>query len=429
MTSIAICDKGSAVSKCSILRNNEHVDTYQSNANECTAGTSHHLEVNSATAFLIKKAASGLWSMIEEVCWDIGLMRAHMDATALAEVHALLSSSLSSYFESALNAYQIVSWYTGTSFSRDTCVPHHQDDKAPPVTDSDDLSDASSSCEQKVKSIQADSGLMLQNNDFDTGNQNKNERLDYVITQLDVSRMERLSSSHHQLDTPNSIHQVPTTTTETDCNEEGPGPQSICSSHREDEDSVDDFLLRNARIIEDYFDNAEDATIEPECKKHDTVKNEQAFSWLIVSSDTNDQDLVTRLSNSTQSVEDDIPNSISICQPNDSVNIEPRNTEMYCTICQELLTVQDEEYHLRVLTCQHQFHNECIDAWLSERRSGKNCNVLECPVCDESQKLPTKQESSAANAKNKVPQEDLEFAWSFRRLKLGHLLSGLNNKG
>ena len=424
MTSIAICDKGAAVSKCSILRNNEHhVDTCD--ANECTAGTSHHIEVNSATAFLIKKAVSGLWSMIEEVCWDIGLMRAHMDSTALAEVHALLSSSLSSYFESALNAYQIVSCYTGTPFSHETCVPHNHDDKAPPVTDSDDLSYASSSCEQKAKSIEADSGLMLQNNDLNTRNQNKNERLDYVITQLDVSRIERLSSSHQQLD-DNSIHQVPTTATE-DCNEDGPGPQSICSSHHEDEDSVDDFLLRNAQIIEDYFDNAEDATIEPECKKHDTVKNEQAFSWMIVSSDTNDKDMVTRLSNSTQFEEDGIPNSISICQTNDSVNTEPRNTEMFCTICQELLTVQDEEYHLRVLTCQHQFHNECIDTWLSEKRSGENCNVSECPVCDENQKLQARQESSATNTQDNA-REDIEFAWSFRRSKLGHLLSGLNNK-
>lgn len=356
----------------------------------CIVGVSHssqRIQVDSATAYFLEKTAYGLWSMMRSIAWDLGLLQG-MDTQALEELHAILSSTISSYVDSALDAFHIVSEFISNGFShnnraRDTCV-HSEEDKAPPTSEDTYISDSSScSCEE--------SGLILEGTDDAS---NCHQRLEDIITQVDVSQMQRDDS---QLDN-DSIHQQ--LSMNTDTNSVNNEAQSICSSHKEDEgddddsnESVGDFLQRNSRIIEDYFDSSE-YTIEPGCKtiedqdnmndNDDMKKSEQqlAFSWMMVPADQ--EDPMTRMSNSAIQLDVNSPYPTStVCKSTDSAYIESNSNKKdtdnlgYCTICQS--PIQDEEQLCVLVACEHRYHNDCIGKFLSEHGLG------ECPVCKEAQ--------------------------------------------
>lgn len=342
-----------------------------------------HVHVNSATLYLLKRAASGipqvanlLWGMfqdfdfgIQDFVWDeniLGIIEG-LDAPALAEVEALtnsiFSSTISPYFYSASNALQPAN-VLEDKYSPDT---PDQDDETPPVTL--DMS-GSSSCEQNTQDNQG--GLVFQNADFDT--EESTQRLDYVITQVDISRMARTASRRLNVD---SIHQLPTITYRVKS-------ALVCSSHEEEEENVDDFLLRNAHIIEDYFDNTEENNepIESEVgNPNDSMPPE--FSWMMVPKDPTED--TTRMPDFVIQA-GEVPDSISICRSstNSSVNMECTmndNTYERCVICQE--PFQDGEC-LRALPCQHLFHCGCIDKWISGENSSEFCVISGCPMCRKS---------------------------------------------
>mmetsp|Transcript_32110 Transcript_32110/g.54789 ORF Transcript_32110/g.54789 Transcript_32110/m.54789 type:complete len:406 (-) Transcript_32110:154-1371(-) len=367
-----------------------------------------HPQVNSATAFLLRKALSGtscvanaLWDIYHELCLDeamIGISIIEgMNAQALAEVASVTNSMLSAtvfpYFNSALKILEpndcIEERYTP-----DICA------QANDLPATSDVSE-SSSCEQNMEINEG--GLMLRSSDF---NIDENaQRLDYVITQVDVSRMARAASRRLNVE---SIHQLPMITYRSE-------DTLICSCH--EEENVDDFLLRNARIIEDYFDNTEDKN---ECPGEDGPSE---FSWMMVPNDPK-EDTVTRMSNSIHGGE--IPDSISICKSNASANMEcddvhGTDTFEYCVICEE--PFKDGE-SLRVLPCQHLFHCSCVDKWVT-RETRENsidcCIVSGCPMCNKLSPEVPPQEVLGDFAKDlEVQSSDDAPMWALSRL--GNLL-------
>lgn len=374
MTSIDVKDATSKCSLSSINNKQSGVDSSCPMIEGNDASDLPHLQVNSATIYLLKKAASGiplvanvLWGMLQDFGWDeniTGIIEG-MNAQALAEVgSAILSStiSISPYFHSALTALQSINDFED-SYSHDISA---QDDELPVTSDVSD----SSSCEQNMELIEG--GLMFRSADFNTDE--SAQRLDYVITQVDISRMARTASRQ--------LHQLPTITY---YRAENP---LICSSH--EEENVDDFLLRNAHIIEDYFDNTEDNT-EHKCQEEDPRNEPSQFSWMMVPKDPK-EDNMTRMSHSIQAEE--VPDSISICRSNASVSMECNMHDSvnfeYCVICQE--PFQDGEC-LRVLPCQHLFHCGCIDKWISGKNSSDYCIISGCPMCKKTPlKTPPQQE-------------------------------------
>ncbi|XP_050100586.1 uncharacterized protein LOC126581151 isoform X2 [Anopheles aquasalis] len=64
------------------------------------------------------------------------------------------------------------------------------------------------------------------------------------------------------------------------------------------------------------------------------------------------------------------PSTVGIYSDCDDVPLSAQNTEaLDCPICFEKM----DENHLRLLSCSHQFHTECIDRWLE--------NSSDCPIC------------------------------------------------
>ena len=318
------------------------------------------VQVDSATIYLLKKAASSMWGMVHDFGWNrytTGIAGG-IDFLALIKVDAMFSSKISPYFHSAFETVLPVNGFEFTC-TNDSCT---QDDDAPPIAS--DISD-SSSCERNLGMTQG--GLVFQSEDLNTDE--SDQQRDYIITQVDISRMARAASSHLDV---KSIHQLPTITHRAK-------KTLICSSPDEvhEEENVGEFLLRNANIIEDYFDNTED-NIELKCRKEDL---NSGFSWMMVPNDPSEEDM-TRMSNSICT--GDIPDSISICKSNDSVSVECNNDDFfyYCVVCQEPFQDGDS---LHVLPCQHLLHCVCIDKWLSRKNSNAECVVSGCSMCEKAQ--------------------------------------------
>lgn len=370
---MASIDEKDAASKCplSLTNNKQRAIDYSCHRMEGNdASDLSHVQVNSATIYLLKKAASGiprvanvLWGILQDFAiqdfgWDENIITIveGMNAQALAEVgsatNSMLSSTISPYFNLALKALQSIDDFED-SYSRATPT---QDEEIPQVTS--DISD-SSSCEQIMQGNQG--GLLFQSADFHTNQ--STQRLDYVITQVDISRMARTASRHLNVE---SIHQLPTI-------KYYAKSSLMCPSH--EDENVDDFLLRNAHIIEDYFDNSEDS-IKHECEKEDPENEPSQFSWMMVPNDPK-EDKMTRMSNSIQSGE--VPDSISICRSDNSVSMEcSDDTFKHCVICQEPFQDGDS---LRVLPCQHLFHCSCINKWIGGENSSDYCIISGCPMC------------------------------------------------
>ena len=334
-------------------------------------------EVDSATLYLLKKA-----SRIPSIasCIIEGLNAKALAEVGLATKNVVLSSMLSPYFQSVMNILQSVSDFEGVD-PHETCT--QQDNECPRQRSISDVSDFLS-CEPACEG-----GLVFQSTDFNE--EENSERLDYVITQFDISRMARTTSRHLDVE---SINKLPIMIYHA---KKG---SSICSSHEEDgeeEEDVEDFLLRNAQIIEDYFDNAgaTNDNIKPQ-KQEDPM-----FSWMVVPDDP-EEDEVIRM---PLPILRDVPDTISICKSSDSVSTEEEEecnlnlddgTYDHCVICEAPFEDGD---CLRVLPkCQHLLHCGCIDKWLLEEKPNEICITSGCPVCKTTQIMKAESNDDNLNA-------------------------------
>ena len=185
-------------------------------------------------------------------------------------------------------------------------------------------------------------------------------RLDFVITQLDIIRMQRNASRHLDVQ---SIYQLPTVTylkhqrTSTGCIKASEG------SGRQNTTGVKDTQVPD----------------------QSTRPAEEGWSWMLVA-EHDESTLSPPLENSTQ----DDP---SVCCPGQRnlAKEQQHPVEDVCVICLEPFAYGDR---LRVLPCGHSFHMGCIDRWLSGSASFDECHTAGCPMC---KKRPTVvQETDAA---------------------------------
>lgn len=74
-----------------------------------------HLPIDSATTFFFKKAASMVWRLVKEIDWD-------ESARALAELHAIVSSTISLHFYSLVQALHVISDFGVDCSCYDSCA-------------------------------------------------------------------------------------------------------------------------------------------------------------------------------------------------------------------------------------------------------------------------------------------------------------------
>ncbi len=238
-------------------------------------------------------------------------------------------------------------------------------------------------------------------------------RLDYIVTQIDVSRMTRSVSNRLDIE---SINRLPTIVFQKD-------DPLICPSYNGGDDDSESNI--HAPLIEDYFNDMENR------ESQDFRDSTPNFSWMVVPSDPK-EDEVTRMSSSIQSLA--VPESISICsshRSNDIVNetVEALGMYEYCVICREAFQEGD---FLRVLPCQHLFHCGCIDKWMLQGHSTDEWLPRGCPMCNDTSK--TSSRSYEVNHRSCVHDSPADTyhsdgsvpSWAFARL--GGILSGSNNE-
>lgn len=247
--------------------------------------------------------------MLHDYGWDGGnsiWIAELVNAQTIADMNALYSSTVSPYLYSALKALQVIRDNDGEGYQEE-CTRDEDDDSVPITSDVS----LSSSIEPSSSAETHQDGLQLLGSDLDEDEDSK--QLDYVITQADAAKARRndllkeeeplattmLSTASVPLDGENSSYQEPMIADYEEA-------QSICSSH--DDESVDEFLLRNAQIIEDYFDNNIDHrnNIDRLHQETDQIVNSDVeasqFSWMLVPMDT-EEGTMTR-----------VPQTISICK-------------------------------------------------------------------------------------------------------------------
>ena len=280
---LKICSLRRTSSDGNIYDDDENIICKDDDANEYTTNVTQppeqHIEVDSATIYLLHKGICGLWNIVQDVAWEIGFLP--MDGN----VYTLISS----YVESLNSAFKIVRDYATATYdnehSQDVCSSEDDDnDTPPPMIPSSDMSDMSS-CESNLQYIATSQEDKLGLQSADLINDESIHRIDNAIQQVDISHMEPAVS--HQSDTTEDTQQVVhTLTNENDDDDDSDKSQTICSSHHDDEedDSVDDFLQRNAHIIEGYFDENPEQDVAHDGEK-DTTDRNLSFSWMIVDKD------------------------------------------------------------------------------------------------------------------------------------------------
>lgn len=193
------------------------------------------------------------------------------------------------------------------------------------------------------------------------------DRLDYVITQMDILRMNRNASRHLDVE---SICKLPVFTYE--------------ETEEEDKDAP------LASIQKQQQEPAE-------------------MSWMMVQRqglEVNDEEDRNRNEKNTNAPSDRTLNT---------------RDENICVIC---LTKFRPGDRLRLLPCNHSFHVGCIDRWLSGSHSFDECYTSGCPTCkkradDDSQENQTCRSSSHL-AMATQPQGDVDAgyvpSWAFAKI-------------
>ncbi len=279
----ALAPMGERSAECHCRANNLVYST------TCHSCLHHHHPppIDSATTYLFKKAASMIWRMVKEIDWDEG-------ARALAELHALVSSAISLHFCSLVQALHVVSdfgvdcsYYGDYAQDGNKASPR----RITPITSAEYLS----SCEPITTDIEAASSLIFQSSGLSVNDSNR--CLEYVITESDVTQLNDFDMGGSSSNVP----QLHTSTIEQD-DESFYGNSLVCSSCDDDEEDVEDFLLRNADIIEDYIANSENSS-EVVGEGVQLVGDLPQFSWMVVPTDIN-EDLKRQLSRSSIDTED-----------------------------------------------------------------------------------------------------------------------------
>ena len=176
-------------------------------------------------------------------------------------------------------------------------------------------------------------------------------RLNHVVTQMDIIRMQRNASRHLDVE---SIYQLPTVT---------------------------------YRKNKGNRPNGE----PPATVTRKGGSTNEAWSWMVISNQQ-DEEAYRRPSTSSSagiSILDGEEDSYQECSTKDDV----------CVICLEPFQYGDR---LRVLPCNHSFHMGCIDRWLSGSASFDDCNTTGCPTC---KKRPVAPPPPA------LPQSEAEESW------------------
>jgi hypothetical protein len=146
------------------------------------------------------------------------------------------------------------------------------------------------------------------------------DRLDYVITQMDIARMARNASRHLDVE---SITQLPTIT------------------YRSKEP-----------------EQAAPVVIDPQPQQRQ--QDPEGWSWMMVQQ---------------KGLE---AQGYSILPEQDKKDDQRDIEQDECVICLEHFGHGDR---LRVLPCNHSFHVGCIDRWLSGSHSFQDCDTSGCPTC------------------------------------------------
>ena len=305
----------------------------------------HHLPIDSATTYLLKKAASMLWRIVKEIDWD-------ESARALADLNALVSSAISLHFYSLVRVLHVVSDF-GVDCSYYDYDVYDGKEVSPTMIRTHTTSNYLSSYEPTPMDIPVVDGLTFQSSGLSLNDSDRH--MDYVITQLEVSRMKADSFDDDIEGISSSIlPQKPTTSTALQLqDDQSLNGSTICSSCNEDEEDVDDFLLRNADIIEDYIANTENSNEEvaegvgvPLVVEGDLPQ----FSWMIVPTDPN-EDLERQLSRSSSMCKS---NYDSIVDNNSKIFTTASNTFDDDVICQ--VPYQDDgggDADQLCVLCQH----------------------------------------------------------------------------
>ncbi|KAL7477044.1 hypothetical protein ACHAW6_002861 [Cyclotella cf. meneghiniana] len=224
------------------------------------------------------------------------------------------------------------------------------------------------------------------------------DRFDYVITQMDISRMKRSASRFLDVE---SMYRLPIVTY---------GSELVCPAYEDDTEN-------------------EDFEIQDRLSGKDT----QVWSWMVVPRNTNEE--ISRIPGSRWR---GIPESISICSSNRSVRSEGENGQEYvasfdfCVICKQRFR-QGE--CLRILPCEHRFHstficsNKLVEDVISRCPMCKRNDMSNTPPCSSPQQSPDKMRSglienverfSGSDGSGSVP------SWAF--VRLGSLLSSKGSK-
>lgn len=253
------------------------------------------------------------------------------------------------------------------------------------------------------------------------------DRFDYVITQMDISRMKRSASRFLDVE---SMYRLPIVTY---------GSELVCPAYEDDTEN-------------------EDFEIQDRLSGKDT----QVWSWMVVPRNTNEE--ISRIPGSRWR---GIPESISICSSNRSVRSEGENGQEYvasfdfCVICKQRFR-QGE--CLRILVgivvcymssssiicatsllvflvrffcqpCEHRFHstficsNKLVEDVISRCPMCKRNDMSNTPPCSSPQQSPDKMRSglienverfSGSDGSGSVP------SWAF--VRLGSLLSSKGSK-
>jgi hypothetical protein len=264
-------------------------------------------------AYGISRAANVLWGVLHDILLDDffeGVFhRMNADLTNATELSAL------AIFHSLLKVI--------CSVDNSTCT---QDDPIPVSPDSD-----SSSCGQNGENGDFQSASVTQQCGHN------------VVTQVSISHT--IHSAPRDLNIPNAhnIHQLPT----------------IVYRTFHEEENIEDFLQRNAQIIDDYVDNTEDNS--GQCQDEDSISAPSQCSWVMVPQNSN-AGAITMLSNAFQAEEE----SGKMEYMHNNLSFE------CCVVCQE--PFQDGD-RLLVLPCQHMFHCGCVTKFTSEE------DLSRCPLC------------------------------------------------
>ena len=185
-------------------------------------------------------------------------------------------------------------------------------------------------------------------------------RLDFVITQMDIIRMQRTASRHLDVQ---SIYQLPTVTYLKHNNKNSNNNDKSIEEHHGEDSAC------NNRELSDEANNTE-----------------EGWSWMLVTEQ--DQSIPT--------------NNQDLCSARNEDMDGGGEDDDVCVICLERFVYGDR---LRVLPCGHSFHMGCIDRWLSGSASFDECHTAGCPTCKKRPTLKTEQVPEAQGFYNNEEEE------------------------